>query len=60
MVLVVAVNKWRQPDQISARSSLQFARCAGRYVIYSARTLVGPFPVIESLPAFPYIHSWLS
>lgn len=33
---------------------------ARRYVIYSARTLVGPFPVIESLPAFPYIHSWLS
>ena len=25
-------NKPRQADQISARSSLQFARCAGRYV----------------------------
>ena len=25
-----AHNKWRQADQISARSSLQFARCAGR------------------------------
>ena len=26
-------NKRRQADQISARSSLQFARCAGRYAI---------------------------
>jgi hypothetical protein len=26
------LNKWRQPDPVSARASLQLARCAGRYV----------------------------
>ena len=26
------LNKWRQPDPVSARASLQLARCAGRYL----------------------------
>jgi hypothetical protein len=29
----LTLNKRRQADQISARSSLQFARCAGRYFL---------------------------
>ncbi len=34
LLLGFKFNKRRQADQISARSSLQFARCAGRYVVY--------------------------
>lgn len=54
--LVRLLNKRRQLDQISARSSLQFSRCAGRYrqvggLLRVRRTIVHKFMSCRKIDA---------